>query len=239
MRCNATAAFSGLFLGLLALPHLPAQVAVSPIPAPETNAMPDSGVLANPASAQTSANNASPATPATSSGQAPEEMTRKISELVHAGKFDAAQKLVAGLLVVYPDDQRLLKAKVLIDNLLSPAGLTGAVSTDSQHAASANAGQLTGTDKGDYNALISLARQAKQTTNLDDQRKLLNQFMDESSSFLKKHPDQPLLWQFRAVSAISLNEPMKGYEAGQRLLAAGAADSNDSALQQLMGQLKN
>ena len=31
---------------------------------------------------------------------------------------------------------------------------------------------------------------------------------------------------------------MAGYEAGQKLLSAGAADSSDPALQQLLGQLK-
>ena len=61
----------------------------------------------------------------------------------------------------------------------------------------------------------------------------------QSAPFLQKHPDQMLLWQFRVVSAISLDEPMKGYKAGQRLIAAGAADSTDPALQQLLGQLKN
>jgi hypothetical protein len=32
---------------------------------------------------------------------------------------------------------------------------------------------------------------------------------------------------------------MEGYEAGQKLLAMGAADSNDPSLQQLLAQLKN
>ena len=57
--------------------------------------------------------------------------------------------------------------------------------------------------------------------------------------FLQKHPDQMLLWQLRVQSAISLNEPMAGYEAGQKLIAAGAADSDEPALQQLLGALKN
>lgn len=48
-----------------------------------------------------------------------------------------------------------------------------------------------------------------------------------------------LVWQLRAAAAISLNDPMVGYEAGQRLLASGAADLNDSNLQRLLGQLKN
>jgi hypothetical protein len=63
--------------------------------------------------------------------------------------------------------------------------------------------------------------------------------MDQTSSFLQKHPDQMLLWQLRMATAFSVNDPMAGYEAGQKLLAAGAADSNDPVLQQLLGELKN
>jgi hypothetical protein len=48
-----------------------------------------------------------------------------------------------------------------------------------------------------------------------------------------------LLWQLRAASAISLNEPIEGYEAGQKLIAKGAADSIDPSLQRLLAQLKN
>ena len=175
-------------------------------------------------------------------GHAPDEMTKRITDLVHAGKCAEAQQLTNGLLIAYPGDQRLIKAKALIEKLLAPASSTSAASTTSppnQSAENSNAEQLTGMDKIDYSALILLARQAQQTTDLDEQKKMLQQFMDQSAPFLQKHPDLMLLWQIRAASAISLNEPMLGYEAGQKLLAAGAVDSNDPALQQLLGQLKN
>ena len=180
--------------------------------------------------------------PSAPNGQAPDEMTRKITELVLAGKYAEAQKLTEGLLIAYPDDQRLIKAKALINSRLAPGGSTSAApgnAQPNQPAEDPNAEQLNGMDKVDYNALIALARQAQQTTDLDEQKKMLQQFMDQSAPFLQKHPDQMLLWQLRAASAISLNEPMLGYEAGQKLLGAGAADSNDPALQQLLGQLKN
>ncbi len=180
-------------------------------------------------------------TPAPSS-LAPDDATRKISELVHAGKYTDAQQLTNGLLIAYPDDQRLIKAKALIDKMLAPGGSASAApvgSQPAQPAANANAAQLTGMDKVDCNALIVLARQAQQTTDLDEQKKMLKQFMDQSGVFLQKHPEQMLLWQLRAASAISLNEPLEGYEAGQKLLGAGASDSSDPALQQLLGRLKN
>jgi hypothetical protein len=200
-------------------------------------------ILLSPLQAQTAPAAAplSAATPAPA-GQAPDEMTRKITELVHAGKYAEAQQFTAGLLIAYPDDQRLIKAKALIDQLIAHPSSTSAVPANSQPAqpaANANGPQLTGMDKVDYNALIVLARQAQQTSDLEEQNKLVRQFMEQSAPFLQKHPEQMLLWQLRAASAMSLNEPMAGYEAGEKLLAAGAADSIDPAMQQLLGQLRN
>ena len=149
------------------------------------------------------------ATPAQAS-QAPDDITRKITELVHAGKYTEAQQLTKGLLVAYPDDQRLIKAKALIEKMLAPSGSTRTApgsSQPAQPAANANADQLTGMDKVDYDALIELGRQAQQTTDLEQQKVSLKQFMDQSSLFLQKHPDQMLLWQLRAQTAISLKTP--------------------------------
>jgi hypothetical protein len=94
-------------------------------------------------------------------------------------------------------------------------------------------------DKVDYNALLDLARQAQQEMDKTEQDKLLQQFMSQSKVFLERHPEQQLMWQLRAASAISLNEPMEGYDAGQKLISLGAADSNDPNVQNLLGQLKN
>jgi hypothetical protein len=178
--------------------------------------------------------------------QAPDDMTNKITALVSAGKYAEAQRLTTGLLVVYPDDQRLIKAKALIEKwLASPAlavpapGSSQSTNNASQAEVSSNAEQLTGMDKVDYSALIELAREAQQTTDLSQQDILLRKFMEDSGKFLQKHPNEMLLWQLRAASAISLNAPKEGYQAGQKLLSAGAAESSDSSLQRLLGQLKN
>lgn len=203
-----------------------------------------------PLRAQTATNapadsNAQAANP-TPTGQAPDELTRKIAELVHASKYTEAQQLTTGLLLAYPDDQRLIKAKALLETLLAPVAPGSATLGSSQPAnngasaqlaASRNAVQLTGMDKVEYNSLIELARQAQQTTDIGQQKAALKQFMDRSSAFLQKYPDQMLLWQLRAASALSLDDLMAGYEAGQKLLAAGAADSNDPNLEQLLSRL--
>jgi hypothetical protein len=190
-------------------------------------------------SADTRPSAASPTTP----GQAPDEVMKKLSDLVHGGKYEEAQQLTSGLLVAYPTDQRLIKAKTLFDKALASAKPPEPVAISNLPTSSVASPQpvsnLTGMDKVDYNALIELAREAQQNTDLEQQKASLNQFMDQSSLFLKKHPDQMLLWQLRAASAISVNDPMAGYEAGQKLLAMGAADGNDLNLQRLLAQLKN
>jgi len=189
-----------------------------------------------------------PAASPTPTGQAPDAVMKKLSELVHEGKYAEAQQLTAGLLMAYPEDQRLIKAKALLDKSLANAAATTTTpgsnpavthETSTQTAANEKGDVLTGMEKVDYNALIILARQAQQNTDLEQQKASLNQFMDQSNSFLQKHPTEMLLWQLRAASAISLNDPMAGYDAGQKLLAAGAADSTDANSQQLLAQLKN
>jgi hypothetical protein len=176
-------------------------------------------------------------------GQAPEEVMKRLSDLVHAGKYAEAQQTVAALLILYPDDQRLIKAKMLLDKASVTAGApSGAPSANppiSNVASPQPASNLAGMDKVDYNALIELARQAQQSTDLEQQKTLLTKFMNQSDPFVRKHPDEMLLWQLRAASAISLNDRTAGNEAGQELLAMGAADSSDLNLNRLLAQLKN
>lgn len=215
MRKPSNSLILGLFLALI--PSLPLTAASAPV---------------NTAAA---AANSAPA------GQAPEEGTKKIADLVHAGKYAEAQQLTTGLLVAYPNDQRLSKAKTVIEKLLAPARSTTSTPTNRpvQPATGTNAEKLTGMDRVDYNALIEMVRQAQRNTDLEQQQASLRQFMDESKAFLQKYPGQMLLWQIRGASALSLQDPEAGYEAGQALLAAGAAGSDDPKLQQLLAQLKN
>jgi hypothetical protein len=203
-----------------------------------TTVLPSRGQVTTPPAADSNA----------PTGQVPDEAMKKLSDLVHAGKYAEAQQLTAGLLLAYPEDQRLLKAKTLLDKSLATAG-PATVTPDGNlpvdnvasvpPAASTRGEPLTGLDKVDFNALIELARQAQQNTDLEQQNVSLRQFMDQSSPFLQKHPAAMLLWQLRAASAISLHYSLAGYEAGQKLLASGAADSKDPNLQRLLAQLKN
>src|SRR5246127_1936964 len=177
----------------------------------------------------------------TITSQAPNEVTKKLSNLVDIGKYAEDQELTTGLLVAYSNDERLIKTQALLKQLLAPvaaAPSTREVSPSAQPATDADTEQLTGMDKVDYNALVEQARQAQQTTDLEQQKSLLKTFLADSSLFLQKHPKKMLLWQIRAAAAISLDDMYAGSDAGQKLLAAGAADSNNPSLQHLISQLK-
>lgn len=182
----------------------------------------------------------------TLAGEAPEDVTKRLSELVHAGKYTEAQRLTTGLLLAYPNDQRFVKVQALLEKLIAPDGQENEapnnIPTTSIIAPSApgtSGAQFRGMDNVDYNALVELIRQADQSPDLEQQKKSLKQFMDLSSAFLQKHPAEIKLWQLRATSAMNLDDPMAGYEAGQKLLGMGAADSNDVNVQRLLAQLKN
>lgn len=199
----------------------------SEAPAPTSTSTPSTSSTAAPAAAPTA-------------GQAPEDVTQKLSALIHAGKYADAQQLTTALLLAYPDDQRLIKAKGLLAQLLAAS----ASAPNSQSANSAPnppaappADQLTGLDKLDYDSLIELAREAQQTTDLAQQQTLLYQFMVKSGPFLQKHPNEMLLWQIRAATALSQNYPHEGYIAGQKLLSLGAENSSDPNVRHLMAQL--
>jgi hypothetical protein len=94
--------------------------------------------------------------------RASDEMTKRITDLVNAGKYPEAQALTTGLLVAYPNDERLIKTQALLKQLVPTAAVpsTSGISPSAQPATGADAGQLTGMDKVDYNALIERARQA-------------------------------------------------------------------------------
>ena len=178
------------------------------------------------------------ANPAPSVNQTPDDVLAKLSGLIHAAKYAEAQQLTAGLLLAYPSDERLTKAKILLDKLLAaPApAVAVAIATPAATIAEPAAPKLTGMDKVEYNSLIELGRQAQQNADLEQQKKLLQQFMEQSGPFLQKHPDELLIWQLRAATALSLNDMIAGYESGQKFLASGLAD-NDPNLQHLLAQL--
>jgi len=184
--------------------------------------------------------------PMASASRAPDELMKRLSDLVHAGKYAEARQSVSALLILYPDDQRLVKAKTLLEQALAPSKPADSAGAAGSHAdgvtppvLNTSPEKYSGMEKVDYEALKDLARQAQETADLSQQKSLLTQFMAQSALFLQKHPGEMLLWQLRAASAMNLNDPTAGFEAGQKLLAADAAGIDDPNSQRLLAQLKN
>ena len=172
--------------------------------------------------------------------QAPDEATKKITDLVHAGKYGEAQQLTEALLIAYPNDQRLIKAKALIDKLIAPTGTIEAAPDTSQPiqpAANASAERLTGMDKVDYNALIVLAEEAQQTTDLDEQRKLLKQFMDQETHSCRS--TRPGVTMATSCRVCDQSERTARRLRSRSEAARCRGKSSDPPLQKLLGQLKN
>ncbi len=168
---------------------------------------------------------------------APESITSKLTELVRAGRYTDARRLAIGLQAAYPADERVAKAKQMIDQLISASPSSGATPTPA--APRNDADSLTGMEKVDYNALADLAKRAKNSEDKAARQKLSNQLLNDSDALVKKHPDMASLWQLRAEAALGANAPLAGYEAGQRLIGAGAADRGDAAVLTVLAQLKN
>jgi hypothetical protein len=207
-----------------AMPKPNTQPQPAPTSSADTTTIPDTEVQAptEPAPAPATERNA------------PDEMTKIITDMVHAGKYAKAQKLTESLLIAYPNDRRLIKAKTLIAEMIASPGSTAPTPDSSQPTA-----PLTGMDMVDYDALILLGRKVQQTTELSEQDKLMGQFMSQSTAFLQKHPDKILLWQLRATIAMIANLPVAGYEAGQRLLDAGLGESTDPNSRRILAELKD
>jgi hypothetical protein len=154
MKNMSKSLFVGLVLTVICVAPLHPQTAANP-----------------PTAANATAANSAPTV------QAPDDVMKKLTDLVHAGKYAEAQQLTGGLLLAYPDDQRLIKAKALLDKSLAAGSAKAIPSADPSASDSVPtpvtgtaATQLTGMDKVDYNALIVLARQAQQNTDLEQQK---------------------------------------------------------------------
>lgn len=169
-------------------------------------------------------------TPAEPNKFASAEAMREFLDLVHAGKYAAANTVVAGLLSAYPQDPRLPRAKELVDKALA---------AETRPPAPAASGKLTDEEKAAYHRLVGLTEQAKQSADPARQKVLLRQFMNESTPLVGLHPGLLLLWQIRAAAALTLDDPLAGYEAGQNLQALGAAESNDRNLLHLLALLRD
>ncbi len=172
---------------------------------------------------------------------APDEAMRELRDLIHAGKYTEASQLTSALLPAHPHDQRLLQTRALLDKALNPSSLTAATAPPRQSdgGAGRTESMLTLPEQANYHALLELARQAKQTGDLSEQKTLLRQFMSESRVLADRYPDLVLLWEMRAASAMVLDDIRAGAEAGKKLMLLSDSERNAANRPPVLELLKN
>ena len=178
---------------------------------------------------------------ATADRLAPDEALRELRDLIHAGKYTEASQLNSALLAAHPHDQRLTRTRALLDKALTASSLTAAPAPSRPSAGISGPAEsrLTMPEQANYQALLALARQAKQAAAMAEQKTLLRQFMNESRTLADRYPDLALLWEMRAAAAMVLDDIRAGAEAGKQLMLLSESANNDANLPSLLALLKN
>jgi hypothetical protein len=113
---------------------------------------------------------------------------------------------------------------------------------DSQTVSSTNAGSAAGNPltveaRRLRDVLVLVLENADKAANQEERKKLLLEFMQKSERFLGKNPNQTNIWLLRAAAATELCMPKAAWQAGRRLLAFGADDTNDTKVRKIMATL--
>ncbi len=155
----------------------------------------------------------------------PAAAQQEIDHLVQQDKFAEALAKVDGLLKDNPTDKDLLDLKAQLEK-----------SRPSSSPAAA-APKLKGEDRlllDTLNAIIDDIKAASEDAN---RRRLMEEFLAKSKPFVAKFPDQTNIWLMRAAAAMELNDVDSGWQAGQKLKAMGALDSDDAQTRKIMMSL--
>jgi hypothetical protein len=154
-----------------------------------------------------------------------------LEKQVQSEQWADAAKTVEILLKNKPDDATLKGYKEEITkHLANPeASIPPKVKSEP--------GKLTGADKLEWNTLLLMVDDALKATGTEEGKKALAEYLEKSAAFVAKHPDYLKAWQFRAVAALELDKAQQGLEAGLKLKALGALDSEDPAMMKLMANL--
>lgn len=153
---------------------------------------------------------------------ATEEDWRQIESLVQQDKSAEAVAKIDELLKTNPDDQNLKQMRDKLAPTARPKAAVAGLSED---------------DQLELDTLIDIAREALASSNPNEQTKLLSEFLEKGKPFVAAHPDQTKIWLLRAVSALALDRPQDGWEAGQKLTALGMKQSQDPQTRQVMAKL--
>ena len=157
---------------------------------------------------------------------------------VQAEQWADAAKTVDALMLTNASDVILGGYREEIYKHLSAAKATNSAAASTPPAGVPVAeAPLKGADKLEWNTLLLMVGDAQNAPSVDDRKKAMAEYLEKSTAFVAKHPDYLKAWQFRAVAALELDKAQQGLEAGLKLKALGALDSEDPAMMKLMANL--
>src|SRR5581483_5266992 len=117
--------------------------------------------------------------------------------------------------------------KVVVPNVARPPGQRQATDDSS----------LSRADLRQYDILFVILDEASEAKSELDRAKRLKEFLDQSGPFLNEHPNLLALWAMRASAALELGARHVTWQAGQNLIALGAADSKSPTIRKLLARL--
>lgn len=147
---------------------------------------------------------------------------KQIESFVQQNKSGEAVAKIDELLETNPNDQKLKETREKLAATSSPKAAVAPLSED---------------DRLEFDTLLDIAREAQASSTPEEQTKLLSEFLVKSKAFVAAHPEQTRIWLLRAVSALALDRPQDGWEAGQHLISAGMKNTDDPQTRQILAKL--
>lgn len=160
--------------------------------------------------------------------------------LLKGGKIAAAREALADARKLAPADakKKLDDIGKLIETAATTATSAGATNSPGDITAPASGnGALTGAARRKYDTLLVIVEEADQAKSAAERSKLLNEFMEKSSEFVREAPEFMQTWVLRAAAALELNQSKTAWEAGQQMIKLGADLSDDAKVRKIMATL--
>jgi tetratricopeptide (TPR) repeat protein len=168
-----------------------------------------------------------------------------------AGKSDEASKYIAKAQELVPADKKdrlagaiaYVKAGAAQPPVISNQSTSAGNPVVSVNPPAAQVGgppftALSGEARVKYNTLTLIAADIDKAKPGEERTKLLREFMDKSAEFLELAPNRADILVMRAALALELEDAHAGWEAGRKLTALGAGNSDDPKIQKVMAKLE-
>jgi hypothetical protein len=96
---------------------------------------------------------------------------------------------------------------------------------------------LSSQDQRKLDVLMLILEDAEKATTPEDRAKAFREYLEKSGDFAAAHPEQTNIWVMRAFAAVDVDEPKLGWEAGKKLQALGADNSENPKMRRVMASL--